>query len=112
ADVKVPHLAFFAYQCMFAVITPALISGAYAERLKFSAYAVFTLAWTTLVYDPIAHWSWGPGGWLAELGAIDFAGGTVVHLSSGISALVCALVLDRRRGYPTVRHPPHSLTMT
>ncbi len=112
ADIKVPHLAFFAYQCMFAVIAPALISGAYAERMKFSAYALFTLGWTTLVYDPIAHWSWGPGGWLAELGAIDFAGGTVVHLSSGISALVCALVLGKRRGYPSTRHPPHDLTMT
>ena len=108
----VPHLAFVAYQCMFAVITPALISGAYAERFKFSAYVVFTLAWTTLVYDPIAHWTWGPGGWLADLGAIDFAGGTVVHLSSGISALVVAIVLGKRRGYPTVRHPPHDLTMT
>ena len=112
ADVKVPHLAFFAYQCMFAVIAPALISGAYAERLRFSAYILFTLGWTTLVYDPIAHWSWQADGWLAKLGAIDFAGGTVVHLSSGISALVCALVLGKRRGYPTVRHPPHALTMT
>ncbi|MEO8703730.1 MAG: ammonium transporter [Kofleriaceae bacterium] len=112
ADVKVPHLAFMAYQCMFAVIAPALISGAYAERMKFAAYALFTLGWTTLVYDPIAHWSWGPGGWLAEFGAIDFAGGTVVHLSSGVSALVIALVLGKRRGYPNVRHPPHDLTMT
>jgi ammonium transporter, Amt family len=108
----VPHLAFFAYQCMFAVIAPALISGAYAERFKFSVYVVFTLAWTTLVYDPIAHWSWATGGWLLELGAIDYAGGTVVHLSTGISALVVALVLGKRRGYPTVRHPPHNLTMT
>jgi Amt family ammonium transporter len=112
AHGSVPHLAFFAYQCMFAVIAPALISGAYAERLKFSAYVLFTLGWTTLVYDPIAHWSWAEGGWLAKLGAIDYAGGTVVHLSSGISALVCALVLGKRRGYPTVRHMPHDLTMT
>jgi len=80
--------------------------------MKFSAYALFTLAWTTLVYDPIAHWTWGDGGWLAKLGAIDFAGGTVVHLSSGISALVAAIVLGKRRGYPSVRHPPHDLTMT
>jgi len=109
---SVPTLAFVAYQCMFAVITPALISGAFAERMKFSAFALFTLAWTTLVYDPIAHWTWGPGGWLAKLGAIDYAGGTVVHLSSGISALVVALVLGKRRGYPSVRHPPHDLTMT
>jgi ammonium transporter, Amt family len=108
----VPHYAFFAYQCMFAVIAPALISGAYAERLKFSAYILFTLAWTTLVYDPIAHWSWATGGWLLELGAIDYAGGTVVHLSTGISALVVAIVLGKRKGYPVVRHPPHDLTMT
>jgi Amt family ammonium transporter len=112
ADVHVPQLAWFAYQCMFAVIAPALISGAYAERMKFAAYALFTLGWTTLVYDPIAHWSWATGGWLNDLGAIDFAGGTVVHLSSGVSALVCALVLGKRRGYPHVRHPPHDLTMT
>jgi ammonium transporter, Amt family len=109
---SVPTLAFFAYQCMFAVIAPALISGAYAERLKFSAYCLFTLGWTTLVYDPIAHWSWATGGWLMKLGAIDYAGGTVVHLSSGVSALVIALVLGKRKGYPSVRHPPHNLTMT
>jgi len=112
AHGSVPTLAFFAYQCMFAVIAPALISGAYAERFKFSAYVLFTLGWTTLVYDPIAHWSWADGGWLAKLGAIDYAGGTVVHLSSGISALVCALVLGKRRGYPATRHMPHDLTMT
>jgi ammonium transporter, Amt family len=107
-----PMLAHFAYQCMFAVITPALISGAYAERMKFSAYVVFTLAWSTLVYDPIAHWVWQSDGWLAKLGAIDFAGGTVVHFSSGVSALICAIVLGKRRGYPSVRHPPHDLTLT
>jgi Amt family ammonium transporter len=112
ASSTVPHLAFMAYQCMFAVIAPALISGAYAERMKFSAYVLFTLGWTTLVYDPIAHWSWAPGGWLMELGAIDFAGGTVVHLSTGVSALVCALVLGKRKGYPAMRHVPHNLTMT
>ena len=109
---QVPHLAFMIYQCMFAVIAPALISGAYAERLTFGASALFTLGWATLVYDPIAHWSWAPGGWLMKLGAIDFAGGTVVHLSSGVSALVVALVLGKRKGYPSVRHPPHDLTMT
>ena len=109
---SVPHYAFFAYQCMFAVIAPALISGAYAERFKFSAYCIFTLAWTTLVYDPIAHWSWATGGWLMKLGAIDYAGGTVVHLSTGVSALVVAIVLGKRRGYPSVRHAPHNLTMT
>jgi Amt family ammonium transporter len=112
AHGTVPHLAFVAYQCMFAVITPALISGAFAERMKFSAFILFTLAWTTLVYDPIAHWVWGEGGWLAKLGAIDYAGGTVVHLSSGISALVVAIVLGKRTGYPSVRHPPHNLAMT
>lgn len=112
APTTAPHLAFFVYQCMFAVIAPALISGAYAERFKFSSYAIFTVAWATLVYDPIAHWSWGAGGWLVELGAIDFAGGTVVHLSSGVSALVVALMLGKRKGYPSVRHPPHNLTMT
>jgi Amt family ammonium transporter len=90
APTTTPHLAYMIYQCMFAVIAPALISGAYAERMKFSAYVVFTLLWATLVYDPIAHWSWAAGGWLVELGAIDFAGGTVVHLSSGVSALVVA----------------------
>jgi Amt family ammonium transporter len=112
ASSTVPHLAFMIYQCMFAVIAPALISGAYAERMKFSAYVLFTLLWTTLVYDPIAHWSWAPGGWLNALGAIDFAGGTVVHLSTGVSALVCAIVLGKRRGYPSTRHVPHNLTMT
>jgi Amt family ammonium transporter len=112
APATTPHLAFFIYQCMFAVIAPALISGAYAERFKFSSYAIFTVAWATLVYDPIAHWSWGAGGWLMKLGAIDFAGGTVVHLSSGVSALVVALMLGKRKGYPAVRHPPHNLTLT
>jgi Amt family ammonium transporter len=108
----VPHLLFMAYQGMFAIITPALISGAYAERMKFSAYCLFTLLWATLVYDPVAHWVWGPNGWLVELGALDFAGGTVVHVTSGVSALVCALVLGKRVGYPAARHPPHNLTMT
>jgi Amt family ammonium transporter len=97
---------------MFAIITPALISGAFAERMKFSAYCAFTLLWATLVYDPIAHWVWGPGGWLADLGALDFAGGTVVHVSSGVSALVVALMLGKRHGYPTTHRPPHNLTMT
>ncbi len=108
----VPHLLFMMYQGMFAIITPALISGAFAERMKFSAYALFTLLWATLVYNPVAHWVWGDGGWLAKLGALDFAGGTVVHASSGVSALVVAVVLGKRAGYPAVRHPPHNLTMT
>src|SRR5581483_3800271 len=110
AKGTVPHLAFMAYQCMFAVITPALISGAYAERLKFGAYCAFTLAWVTLVYDPVAHWVWGPGGWLADRGALDFAGGTVVHVTSGVSALVVAIVIGKRLG--SQRRPPHNVTMT
>jgi Amt family ammonium transporter len=112
ATSTVPHILFMMYQGMFAIITPALISGAFAERMKFSAYVLFTLGWATLVYDPIAHWVWGPDGWLLKRGALDFAGGTVVHLSSGISALVVAIVLGRRAGYPQKRNPPHNLTMT
>jgi Amt family ammonium transporter len=108
----IPHLLFCAYQLMFAIITPALISGAFAERVKFGAYALFTVLWTTLVYDPLAHWVWGPGGWLATRGALDFAGGTVVHLSSGASALVFAIVLGKRLGYPRQKMLPHNLTMT
>src|SRR5262245_12877464 len=108
----IPHLLFCCYQLMFAIITPALISGAFAERVKFSAYVLFTLLWTTLVYDPLAHWVWGPGGWLAARGALDFAGGTVVHLSSGASALVFAIVLGPRLGYPRQKMLPHDLTMT
>ncbi len=108
----VPHLAFMIYQAMFAVITPALISGAIAERMKFSAYLLFTLAWTTLVYDPVAHWVWGNGGWLRNLGALDFAGGIVVHITSGISALAAALYLGRRKNYQREPMPPHNLPMT
>jgi Amt family ammonium transporter len=108
----VPELAFVAYQMMFAVITPALISGAFAERMKFSAYIVFVLAWSTLVYDPVAHWVWADGGWLMKRGALDFAGGTVVHLTAGASALVCALVIGKRLKYPRERPLPHDLTMT
>jgi Amt family ammonium transporter len=112
AHGSVPGLAFAAYQMMFAVITPAVIAGAFAERMKFSAYAVFVLLWSTLVYDPVAHWVWAEKGWLAQMGALDFAGGTVVHLAAGISALVCAIVLGKRTGYPHERHVPHNLTMT
>jgi Amt family ammonium transporter len=108
----VPHLLFMAFQLMFAIITPALISGAYAERIKFSTYAVFTLLWSLLVYSPLCHWVWGPDGWLLKRGALDFAGGTVVHLSSGVSALVFALVIGKRRGYPRRKASPHNLTMT
>jgi len=112
ASSTVPHILFMMYQGMFAVITPALIAGAFAERMKFSAYCAFTLLWATLVYDPLAHWVWGPDGWLVKRGALDFAGGTVVHLSSGISALVCAIVLGKRLGYPSRKHAPHNVTMT
>lgn len=108
----VPHLAFMIYQAMFAVITPALISGAFAERMKFSAYLIFTLAWTTIVYDPVAHWVWGTGGWLKHLGVLDFAGGIVVHASSGFSALAAALYIGKRRGFLQEPMPPHDLPMT
>lgn len=104
----IPHLLFMAFQMMFAIITPALISGAIAERMKFSAYLLFILLWATLVYDPICHWVWGPDGWLGARGALDFAGGTVVHLSSGAAALICAIILGKRRR----PGPPHNLTLT
>ncbi len=107
--VTVPHQAFMIYQAMFAVITPALILGAYAERMKFSAFCIFTLLWSTCVYDPIAHWVWGVGGFLRGAGALDFAGGTVVHVNAGVAALVAALVLGRRQGYPKHISPPHNL---
>ena len=108
----IPHLLFMVYQMMFAVITPGLITGAFAERMKFSAYVIFTLLWATLVYDPVCHWVWGAGGWLRNMGALDFDGGTVVHVSSGISALVCALFLGKRRGYGREPMPPHNLPLT
>ncbi|HEY3355474.1 MAG TPA: ammonium transporter [Polyangia bacterium] len=108
----IPALLFMAYQLMFAIITPALISGAVAERVKFSAYALFAVLWSLIVYCPVAHWVWGDGGWLARLGALDFAGGTVVHLISGISALVFALVLGPRLGHPREKVVPHNLTLT
>ncbi len=108
----VPAQAFMVFQMMFAVITPALITGAFAERKRFKAFVVFTLLWATLVYDPVAHWVWGTGGWLRGLGALDFAGGTVVHITSGVSALVAALVLGRRKGYGSEPIEPHDATMT
>jgi ammonium transporter, Amt family len=106
----VPHQAFMIFQLMFAAITPALITGAFAERMKFSALILFALLWSLLIYCPVAHWLWG-GGWLAGLGALDFAGGAVVHVSSGISALVCAVVLGARQGYGTDYMAPHNLPM-
>jgi Amt family ammonium transporter len=100
------------FQMMFAVITPALITGAFAERKRFKAFVVFTLLWATFVYDPVAHWVWGTGGWLKTLGTLDFAGGTVVHITSGVSALVAALVLGRRKGLGLEAIEPHDATMT
>ncbi|PYN92865.1 MAG: ammonia channel protein [Candidatus Rokuibacteriota bacterium] len=108
----IPHQAFMLFQMMFAIITPALITGAFAERKKFSAFILFVLLWATLVYDPLAHWVWGDGGWLKKMGALDFAGGTVVHISSGVSALVCALMIGKRRGYGHQPMQPHNLPMT
>jgi Amt family ammonium transporter len=108
----IPHLLFMAYQMMFAVITPALISGAFAERMKFSSFLIFTLAWTTIVYDPVAHWVWGSGGWLKHLGVLDFAGGIVVHATSGFSALAAALYIGKRKGFLQEHMPPHDLPMT
>ncbi len=107
----VPHLAFMIYQAMFAIITPALISGAFAERMKFSAYLLFILLWSTFVYDPVAHWIWG-GGWMSKLGVLDFAGGIVVHATAGISALAAAIIVGRRKGYPEEPMTPHNLPMT
>jgi len=108
----IPHQVFMLFQMMFAVITPALITGAFAERKKFSTFIVFILAWATLVYDPLAHWVWGVGGWLRNLGALDFAGGTVVHISSGVSALAAAIVIGKRRGFGHQPMPPHNLPLT
>jgi Amt family ammonium transporter len=108
----IPHQVFMLFQMMFAVITPALITGAFAERKKFSTFIVFILAWATLVYDPLAHWVWGVGGWLRNLGALDFAGGTVVHISSGISALAAALIIGKRKGFGYHPMPPHNLPLT
>ncbi|MFM9108507.1 MAG: ammonium transporter [Chloroflexota bacterium] len=108
----IPHMLFAGYQMMFAIITPALITGAFAERKRFKAMVVFSLLWSTLVYAPVAHWVWSPDGWLFKLGALDFAGGTVVHLTSGISALVAAMVLGQRIGFGKEALEPHNLTYT
>ena len=105
----VPHQAFMVFQMMFAVITPALIIGAFAERMKFGAFCVFILLWSTLVYDPVAHWVWGAGGKLRLAGTLDFAGGIVVHINAGAAALAAALVLGPRVGFPGRISPPHSL---
>jgi Amt family ammonium transporter len=110
--MTIPHSAFAVFQMMFAIITPALITGAFAERKRFKAFVVFSLLWSTFVYSPLAHWVWAPGGWLFDYGAMDFAGGTVVHISSGVSALVCALVLGKRVGFGSEKMEPHNLPFT
>ena len=108
----IPHSTFMIYQAMFAIITPALIIGAFAERMKFSAFCVFSILWAFLVYDPICHWVWGAGGFLKNMGMLDFAGGAVVHINAGIAALVSAIVLGKRTGYPHRVAPPHNLPFT
>jgi len=109
----IPHQTFMIYQAMFAIITPALITGAFAERMKFSTFLVFMVLWVTIVYCPVAHWVWGDGGWLKNLGALDFAGGTVVHINAGIAALAAALVVGKRQGYGNhATFIPHNLPMT
>jgi Amt family ammonium transporter len=108
----VPHVAFMIFQCMFAIITPALITGAFAERVKFISFLIFTILWATFVYNPLCHWVWGTGGWMGGMGALDFAGGTVVHISSGTAALAAAIIIGRRKGYGTTPYIPHNLPMT
>ena len=105
----IPHQTFMFYQMMFAIITPALMTGAFAERMKFSTFIVFSLLWATFIYDPLAHWVWGVGGFLRNMGALDFAGGTVVHISAGISALVAVLIMGKRVGHGKTPMPPHNL---
>lgn len=107
----IPESVFAMFQMTFAVITPALIIGGFAERMKFSAILIFTVFWLLVVYSPVCHWVWG-GGWLGEMGLLDFAGGTVVHITAGVAALVCALVLGPRTGFPKKPMPPHNLTMS
>ncbi|HLS86446.1 MAG TPA: ammonium transporter, partial [Burkholderiales bacterium] len=108
---SLPEVVFLTYQMTFAIITPALVVGAYAERVRFGGMLLFSVLWLVFVYCPIAHWVWGDG-WLQKLGFMDFAGGVVVHLNAGLAALVAALVLGRRRGFPETPMPPHNLTMT
>ncbi|HLX38305.1 MAG TPA: ammonium transporter [Candidatus Binataceae bacterium] len=111
-SATVPHQAYMIYQCMFAIITPALITGAIAERMSFRGFLMFTALWTVFIYNPLAHWVWGIGGWLHNLGALDFAGGTVVHISSGTAALAAALFLGKRMGYPREPMPPHNVVLS
>ncbi len=107
----IPHQAFMVFQGMFAIITPALITGAFAERMKFSAFILFTVLWVTIVYAPVAHWVWHGDGWLFKLGALDFAGGTVVHINSGIAALAAALIIGKRLGFGEQPMPTHNVPM-
>lgn len=111
-SATIPHQAFMVFQMVFAIITPAIISGSVAERMRFPAYLMLLIAWATLIYDPVAHWVWGVGGWIRNLGALDFAGGTVVHIISGASALVASLVIGKRKDYGTEPMIPHNLPMT
>ncbi len=106
----IPHLVFVMFQCMFAVITPALIIGAFAERINFKGFLLFTVLWSLFVYNPVAHWVWSSDGWLYKLGALDFAGGTVVHINAGIAAIVTAIMLGKRRDYKGHALPPHNIT--
>ena len=108
----IPHIVFMIYQCMFAIITPALITGAFAERVRFAPFLVFALSWTILVYNPVCHWVWAKGGWLAQIGVLDFAGGLVVHVTCGAAALAAVLVVGPRRGYGRTSFMPHNLPMT
>ena len=107
----IPHQLFFIFQMMFACLTPALITGAFAERFKFKSYLLFLILWVTFIYCPLAHWVWG-GGWISKIGGIDFAGGLVVHIASGAAALACCIMLGNRKGYKTENMPPHNLTLT
>src|SRR3989344_3278110 len=108
----IPHMAFILFQLAFAVITPALISGAFVERISFAGFLLFTLVWSTFVYAPVAHWIWGIGGWLRTMGALDFAGGAVVHITAGVSALALALVVGKRKGYGKVPMEPSNIPLT
>ena len=108
----IPQSAFMLYQCMFAIITPALITGAFAERVRFAPFVVFSLLWAIFVYNPVCHWIWGNGGWLKEKGVLDFAGGLVVHLTCGVAALVTAIMTGKRKGYGRQSFAPHNLPMT
>jgi ammonium transporter, Amt family len=106
---RIPHIVFILFQCMFAIITPALIVGAFAERIKFKGFFIFTLLWAVLVYNPVAHWVWSADGWLFKLGALDFAGGTVVHINAGVAALVMALLIGKRKGLNGAPTTPHNI---